>query len=125
MRAPVYTRAPAVYPGEPAAVYTRRRRCGAAGEAGAVSQRRLSARRRAYEARLPVVAVRLPAAVRQRLRAAMQAEGLSFADWVQARLQGEPGGDERRGERVAATAGFLAGVLAALFAAEQGRSYSA
>ena len=101
-----------------------------------------------YEAEHPSLTVRVPAEVKAKVLAAAKAEGLSVSEWVQAmaaghaakaaeayrrgqeagRRQGEAEGYERgraAGQELGGSAGFRAGVLTALFAAEQGRSYSA
>ena len=64
-----------------------------------------------YEAEHPSLTVRVPAQVKARVLAAAQAEGYE---------RGRAAGQELGG-----SAGFRAGVLSALFAADQGRSYSA
>jgi flagellar biosynthesis/type III secretory pathway protein FliH len=109
-----------------------------------VAKRKVTARRQQYEAAFPTVTARIPAEVRQRLLAALKAEGLHFSEWVQARVagsapqlaaahergralgrkEGEAAGSER-GVQVAGLAGFRAGLLASAFAAEHGRSYHA
>jgi flagellar biosynthesis/type III secretory pathway protein FliH len=108
-----------------------------------VARRKVTARRQQYEAAFPTVTARVPAEVRERLLAALKAEGLTFSEWVQARVadsapqlaaayerglavgrqDGEAAG-YARGVQVAGAAGFRAGLLASLFAAENGRRYS-
>jgi flagellar biosynthesis/type III secretory pathway protein FliH len=108
----------------------------------------VTARRQQYESAFPTVTARVPAEVRDRLVAVLQAEDLNISEWVQARVaasepqataayrrgqeagrkEGEAAGYARGradGERVAGLAGFRAGLLASIFAAAQGRSCNA
>lgn len=105
-------------------------------------RRKVSPRRQEYEAAFPTVTARLPAAVKEKLAEVLRAEDLNFSEWVQARLagsaaqstavyqrgrrEGEATGYQRgrtEGERVGGDAGFRAGLLASIFAAEHGRRY--
>ena len=101
-----------------------------------------------YEAEHPSLTVRVPAEVKAKVLAAAQAEGLSVSEWVQAmaaghaakaadayrrgedagREKGEAEGYQRgraEGEQLGGIAGFRAGLLTSIFAAEHGRQYNA
>ena len=101
-----------------------------------------------YEAAHPSLTVRIPAEVKAAVLAAAQAEDLSVSEWVQAVAaghaaeaadayrrgveaglqEGEATGYQRgraEGEQLAGAAGFGAGLLASIFAAEHGRHYNA
>jgi flagellar biosynthesis/type III secretory pathway protein FliH len=113
----------------------------------ATMPRRKPPSRLRYEAEHPSLTVRIPAEVKAKVLAAAQAEGLSVSEWVQAmaaghaakaadayrrgqeagRQEGDAEGYERgrgEGEQLGGTAGFRAGILAANFAADHGRSYN-
>ena len=100
-----------------------------------------------YEAEHPSLTVRVPAEVKAKVLAAAQAEGLSVSEWVQAmaaghaakaadayrrgedagREKGEAEGYQRgraEGEHLGGIAGFRAGLLTSIFAAEHARSYN-
>jgi flagellar biosynthesis/type III secretory pathway protein FliH len=109
-----------------------------------VPKRQRSPRRQEYEAAFPTVSARIPAEVKEKLAQMLRAEDLNLSEWVLARVadsapqlaaayergriegrqEGEASG-YARGVQVAGTAGFRAGLLASLFAAENGRSYNA
>ena len=85
-----------------------------------------------YEAEHPSLTVRIPAEVKAAVLAAAQAEDLSASEWVQAMAAGHAAKaadayqrGRAEGEQAAGLAGFRAGLLASIFAAEHGRHYAA